>query len=78
MGGIDSSALLAFASEEEVRQAVRQTINDAGSRGGLWLGSSSEIHPAVPSRNALAMWDEIERQGYYEDQPGSLASTVSD
>jgi hypothetical protein len=78
MGGIDSSALLAFASEEEVRQAVRQTIDDAGSRGGLWLGSSSEIHPAIPSQNALAMWDEIELQGYYEDQPGSLASAVSD
>ncbi len=68
MGGIDASQLLPFASEEEVRGAVRQTIDDAGQRGRLWLGSSTEIHPAIPSRNALAMWDAIETYGYYEDR----------
>jgi hypothetical protein len=65
MGGIDASQLLPFASEEEVRQAVRRTIAEAGPQGRLWLGSSTEIHPAIPAANALAMWDEIERSGYY-------------
>jgi uroporphyrinogen-III decarboxylase len=67
MGGIDASKLLAFGSEDEVREAVRRTISDAGADGKLWLGSSTEIHPAIPARNTLAMWDEIERCGYYQD-----------
>ncbi|MEN6535592.1 MAG: uroporphyrinogen decarboxylase family protein, partial [Bryobacteraceae bacterium] len=65
MGGIDASQLLPLGSEEEVRQSVRKTIDDAGARGGLWLGSSTEIHPAIPLGNVLAMWDEIGKHGYY-------------
>jgi hypothetical protein len=67
MGGIDASKLLPFGTEEEVRETVRRTIQEAGPAGRLWLGSSTEIHPAIPFRNALAMWDEIERSGYYSD-----------
>ena len=66
MGGIDASQLLPFASEDEVREAVRRTIREAGATGRLWLGSSTEIHPGIPVRNALAMWDEMERSGYYD------------
>jgi hypothetical protein len=65
MGGIDASSLLAFATEEEVRAAVRRTVTEAGANGRLWLGSSTEVHPGIPAGNALAMWDEIERCGYY-------------
>lgn len=65
MGGIDASDLLPFATAEEVRATVRKTIDEAGARGRLWLGSSTEIHPAVKLENALAMWDEAERYGYY-------------
>jgi len=60
MGGIDASQLLPLGTEEQVRRAVRKTIAEAGANGRLWLGSSTEIHPAVPVRNALAMWEEIE------------------
>jgi hypothetical protein len=66
MGGIDASQLLPLGDEAGVRRAVRQTIADAGNGGRLWLGSSTEIHPAVPVANALAMWGEIEKHGYYE------------
>lgn len=66
MGGIDASRLLPHATEAEVREAVRRTVAEAGARGRLWLGSSTEIHPAIPVTNALAMWDEIEKRGYYE------------
>jgi len=66
MGGIDASDLLPFGTEEEVRASVRKTIDDAGKQGRLWLGSSTEIHPAVKLENALAMWDEIEKYGYYQ------------
>jgi uroporphyrinogen-III decarboxylase len=66
MGGIDASQLLPFGTEGEVRAAVRTTIDDAGAQGRLWLGSSTEIHPAVKLENVLAMWDEIENYGYYD------------
>ncbi len=66
MGGIDASQLLPFGTEEEVRASVRRTIRDAGPCGRLWLGSSTEIHPAMPVKNVLAMWREIEDSGYYE------------
>lgn len=65
MGGIDASQLLPFATEDEVRSKVRQTVAEAGARGRLWLGSSTEIHPAIPTQNAFAMWDEILACGYY-------------
>jgi uroporphyrinogen-III decarboxylase len=66
MGGIDASQLLPFGSAEDVRAAVRKTIDEAGAQGRLWLGSSTEIHPAVKLENVLAMWDEIESYGYYD------------
>ena len=66
MGGIDSSQLLPNGEEDQVREVVRQTIDEAGTNGRLWLGSSTEIHPAVRLENVLAMWDEIETCGYYE------------
>ncbi len=65
MGGIDASELLAFGSPEQVRAAVRRTLQDAGAEGKLWLGSSTEIHPAIPVENVLAMWDETLRSGRY-------------
>jgi hypothetical protein len=65
MGGIDASQLLPFGSEQDVREAVRHTIAEAG-RNRLWLGSSTEIHPAIPAANALAMWDEILACGYVQ------------
>ncbi len=66
MGGIDVSQLLPLGSEAEVREAVRKTIDDAGATGRLWIGSTTEIHPAAKLENVLAMWDEIEKYGYYE------------
>lgn len=66
MGGIDVSQLLPFGSEAEVRATVRKTIDEAGASGRLWIGSTTEIHPAARLQNVLAMWDEIEKYGYYD------------
>jgi uroporphyrinogen-III decarboxylase len=66
MGGIDASQLLPFGAEAEVRKTVRKTIDDAGAAGRFWIGSTTEIHPAAKLDNVLAMWDEIEKYGYYD------------
>ena len=68
MGGIDVSQLLPFGTEAEVRSTVRKTIADAGATGRLWIGSSTEIHPAAKLENVLAMWNEIEQCGYYDQE----------
>jgi uroporphyrinogen decarboxylase len=74
MGGIDASHLLAFGTEDDVRAAVRATLRDAAAEGRLWLGSSTEIHPAIPAANVLAMWDEALRCGCYDGaSPGGGA-----
>lgn len=53
-GGIDVSQLMAFGSPEEVRQACEQAIQESGGVG-YFLGSTTELHPAVKLENILAM-----------------------
>ena len=54
---IDCRQLLPLGTEEEVRLAVREAIEGAG-RSRIVIGSTSEIHPDVPPRNARAMYEE--------------------
>ncbi|MGE5224331.1 MAG: uroporphyrinogen decarboxylase family protein [Omnitrophica WOR_2 bacterium] len=56
-GGIDVSQLLSLGTPEEVRQACRQAIEDAGGRG-YFLGSTTELHWDVKLENAIAMLEE--------------------
>jgi hypothetical protein len=53
-GGIDVSQLMAFGTPDEVREACRKAIDDAGGVG-YFLGSTTELHPAVKMENVLAM-----------------------
>lgn len=64
-GGIDNNELLCRGSIEAVEQAVIDLIQDAGSNGGLLLGSSGQIHPANKLENILAMFDFGRRYGKY-------------
>ena len=53
---IDCQLLLARGTKEEIAAACWQVLEDCGGR---WLltGSTSEIHPAIPVENAMAMYD---------------------
>ena len=53
-GGIDVSQLMAFGSPDEVREACRKAIDDTGGVG-YFIGSTTELHPAVKMENVLAM-----------------------
>ena len=54
-GNIDCSQLLPFGSEREVKEAAKKAIDDIYPSGGLLLGSSSELTPAVNPRNVVTM-----------------------
>ena len=53
---VDCTQLLAFGPGDKVRNTVIKAIEDAQKRKIL-IGSTSEIHPGVNFRNALAMYD---------------------
>lgn len=64
-GGIDNNELLCRGTVEEVEQAVKDLISEAGSNGRLLLGSSGQIHPANKLENILAMFDFGRKYGRY-------------
>ena len=64
-GGIDNNELLCRGSMEEVEQAVKNLIKDAGGSGRLLLGSSGQVHPANRLENVLAMFEFGRKYGEY-------------
>ncbi len=56
-GGIDVSELLPFGPLSAIRDTVRRTIDAA--EGRIMIGSSTELHDAVPLANFLAMRDAV-------------------
>ncbi|MCC7263914.1 MAG: hypothetical protein IT369_15485 [Candidatus Latescibacteria bacterium] len=56
-GGIDVSQLLPFGSPQEVRDAVKKAIDDAGGR--IMVGSSTELNDEVPLANFLALREAV-------------------
>ena len=53
---IDCQNLLAFGSTDEIKKATAKAIQDSGGERTL-IGSTSEIHPNIPVKNALAMYE---------------------
>ena len=53
---VDSEKLLMFGTEDEVTEATVQAIEDSGGIG-IIIGASSEIHPKMPYKNTLAMYE---------------------
>jgi uroporphyrinogen decarboxylase len=57
-GGIDTQWLLPHGSPEEVRQAVRDTLDVMGRDGGYVLGAVHNVQDDVPPENVWAMLEE--------------------
>lgn len=64
-GNIDCAHLLPAGTAEEVRQAVRQAIADAGDGGGYILSSSNSIHSSCKPENFVAMVKAAQELGVY-------------
>lgn len=65
LGNVDCSQVLPLATPEEIRQATRKCIRATSPGGGHFIGSSSEITPAVPLENALAFFRAAKEYGKY-------------
>ncbi len=65
VGGIDCSVLLPLGTPEQIRTAVKEAIRIAAPGGGFFIGSSSEISPAVPLENVLVFFDACRTYGRY-------------
>lgn len=65
VGNVDCSMLLPLGTEEEVIEAVKETIAKASVGGGHILSSSNSIHPAVKPENYRAMVVTARDQGKY-------------
>ncbi len=53
---IDCQNLLPFGTPEDVRKATIKAIEDSGGSKTL-IGSTSEIHPKVPLKNSIALYE---------------------
>ncbi len=65
VGNVDCSMLLPLGTEEEVIEAVMETIAKASVGGGHILSSSNSIHPAVKPENYRAMVAAAREHGKY-------------
>jgi len=65
VGNVDCSMLLPSGTEEQVIEAVKETIAKASVGGGHILSSSNSIHPAVKPENYRAMVSAAREHGRY-------------
>ncbi|OFW57978.1 MAG: hypothetical protein A2W01_10900 [Candidatus Solincola sediminis] len=65
LGNIDCTYLLPFGSEEDVEEAVRETIAKAAPGGGYIISSSNSIHPGCKPENYIAMVKAARKYGNY-------------
>ena len=65
LGNIDCRHLLPFGTEEEVEEAVKETIEKAAPGGGYIISSSNSIHPGCKAENYMAMIKAAHKYGGY-------------
>ncbi len=68
IGNVDCSHLLSFGTADQVREAVRKCILEAGPGGGYMFSSSNSIHSSVKPENFLAMVKAAKEYGEYPIQ----------
>jgi len=72
IGNIDVTELLPSGTEEDVEEAVKETIAKAAPGGGYILASSNSIHPAVKPGNYRAMVGAARKWGTYPLDQGMV------
>ncbi|MEA1997634.1 MAG: uroporphyrinogen decarboxylase family protein, partial [Gemmatimonadota bacterium] len=59
-GNMDCGGALVFGTEQDVRKAARENLEETGGTGHIF-GASNEVLPETPKENYLAMLDEADR-----------------
>lgn len=62
-GGIDAHQLLVNGTKEQVSDEVKRLIDNIGSGGGLFIGSTIEMHPGCRAENLIAMVETTRSYG---------------
>lgn len=65
VGTVDIQHTLPFGTRKEIEEEIRNTINTAGSGGGLIMGPQHAIQPDVPVENVEIMINAIRKFGRY-------------
>jgi uroporphyrinogen decarboxylase len=65
IGGIDTSQLLSFGTEQNVERSVKKAIKAAGKGGGYAIGPCTEIHWKCRAKNVLALIRYARKYGKY-------------
>lgn len=65
VGNVDCSQTLPRGTVEQVIEATKDCLRQAGHGGGLLIGSSSEIVPSTPVENILAFYEACRTWGRY-------------
>ena len=63
---MDYRNLLPAGTEDEVVEAVRETIEKAAPGGGYIISSSNSIHPGCKPENYIAMVKAVHKHGIYD------------
>jgi len=62
-GGINAHQLLVNGTTEQVSDEVKRLIDNIGSGGGLFIGSTIEMHPGCRAENLIAMVETTRSYG---------------
>ncbi len=64
-GNVCCEVTLPYGSPEDVERETLEIIEKIGPQGGIFIGSSSEVHDLVPVENALRLYETVHRFGKY-------------
>ncbi|MGD9497018.1 MAG: uroporphyrinogen decarboxylase family protein [Armatimonadota bacterium] len=64
-GCIGTQTTMPFGSREDVRAAVKWTIENVGAGGGLLIAPTHVLEPDVPWPNIVALFEAVEEYGAY-------------
>jgi len=56
---------LPHGTQADVEDETLELIEKIGPQGGIFIGSSSEVHDAVPVQNAFTMYQTVQKFGNY-------------
>jgi len=64
-GCIGTQTTMPFGSTDDVRAAVKWTIENVGYDGGLLIAPTHVLEPDVPWENIMALYEAVEKYGTY-------------